>query len=81
MKNRTTNRPTLAVRLLNILADGQWHSTRVLARSVGHTFCVGVFHLRQLGYLIERRRHPSRRFQFQYRLTGRKTVRQRVRSN
>lgn len=81
MKKKLIRRPTLAVRLLNVLADGQWHSTRVLARRIGHTFCVGIFHLRQLGYIVERRRHPVRRYQFQYRLKGRTTGRRAVQSN
>ena len=54
--------------LFNILSDKEWHTTKELSRRVGHTFAVAKFYLTRYGYLIERRRHPSRRYQHQYRL-------------
>ena len=52
-----------------VLSDGRWHATAELVRRVGHTFVMAKFHLTRQGYDIERRVHPVRRYQFQYRLT------------
>jgi len=61
-------RPTRAEKLLGVLADGDWHSTKELVRRVGHTFAATKFMLVRYGYNIERRPHPNRRWQSQYRL-------------
>lgn len=60
---------TRTERLLAVLLDGQWHSTTELVRRVGHTFPVAKYVLIHVdGHEIERRRHPERRFEHQYRL-------------
>jgi len=59
---------TKVEKLLAVLSDGQWHSTRELARRVGHSFAVAKFRLVGFGYPVERRRHAMRRHQHQYRL-------------
>jgi len=64
----TTTHKTKAEQLLNVLSDGKWHSTKELVRLVGHTFAGAKFHLIDCGYQIERRPHPRRRWQWQYRL-------------
>lgn len=71
MPLRTCNTARLTKRELleSILRDGGWHSTRELARRVGHTFGMAVFNLRRDNQHVERRRHPSAAFQHQYRLT------------
>ena len=61
---RRTNRE----RLLSVLCDGRWHSTKELVRRVSHTFANTKFKLVQSGYVIHKRRHPRRRFDHQYRL-------------
>lgn len=61
-------RLTKADKLLQILADGRWHSTRELAYRVGHTFAVAKYQLVSQHYCIERQHHPRRRYQYQYRL-------------
>ena len=67
-KQRQKTKVTKIQKLLNVLEDGDWHTTKELSRRVGHTFAVSKFHLTRYGYLIERRRHPSYRYQHQYRL-------------
>jgi hypothetical protein len=53
-------------RLLLVLSDGKWHSTRELVRRVGHSFAVAKFKLVAAGYAVERRHHPHSRWQWQY---------------
>jgi len=60
--------PTKTEKLLNVLSDGRWHSTRELVRRVGHSFAVAKFKLIGYGYPVERRRHQYKRFQHQYRM-------------
>lgn len=60
---------TKSERLLEVLRDGEWHSTKELVRRVGHTFGGAVFKLRRFRHEVERQRHPSQRYQHQYRLT------------
>ena len=67
---RAAHRQTNAARLLLILGDRKWHTTRELARRVGHTFGRAKFTLVHTGHEIERERHPSRLHQHQYRLEG-----------
>lgn len=55
-------------KLLDLLSDGEWHSTKELARRVGHCFAVAKFKLIGYGYEIERERHPAKRSQHRYRL-------------
>lgn len=62
------SRPTKTEKLLTVLSDGRWHTTRELVRRVGHTFAIAKFKLIACGYAIERRRHPAKRFQHQYRM-------------
>ncbi|MFA5061653.1 MAG: hypothetical protein WC526_00725 [Patescibacteria group bacterium] len=67
--NNDSTRVTKIERLLRVLGDHDWHSTRELVRRVGHAFGVAKFRLvHSYHYDIERRHHPARRFQFQYRL-------------
>jgi hypothetical protein len=70
MNNETRRRLTKAEKLRQVLLDHQWHSTKELARRVGHTFAVAK---RRLGlspyfHTIELRRHQSKRYQYEYRL-------------
>ena len=68
MSRSSKQKLTKKEKLLNVLADGRWHSTKELVRRVGHTFPVAKYQLVHYGYRIETRRHPNRRWQWQYRL-------------
>jgi hypothetical protein len=64
---------TKADRLLEILLDRACHSTKELVRRIGHTFGGAIYQLRRptarrKGYVIERRKHPTKKYQHQYRL-------------
>jgi len=66
---RSDGEPSTKVdRLLEILDDHQFHSTKELARRVGHTFNGAIFIVRRGNYVVERRKHPTARYQHQYRL-------------
>ena len=68
--------PTKVDTLYRVLSDGAWHSTRELARVVGHTFTVAKFRLvHEFDHTIERRRHGTRLKEFEYRLVERKLER------
>ena len=67
-RTSTPSRLTKAEKLLAILDDHRWHSTKELARRVGHTFGGAKFKLVLYGYVIEKERHPSKVHQYQYRL-------------
>jgi hypothetical protein len=56
-------------KLYGILSDGDWHSTRELARRVGHCFGRAKFQLVAYGHTIELRPHPTKRWQRQYRMS------------
>lgn len=61
--------PTMVMRLLDVLADGRWHSTKELRRRVGGSFGVAKFYLVTYhGYVVERRPHPTLKNHYQYRL-------------
>jgi hypothetical protein len=64
---KTSTKPKSEL-LYAVLADGTWHSTRELVRLVGHTFAGAKKRLVDAGYAIEKRRHPHRRNQWQYRM-------------
>jgi len=56
-----------------ILSDHRTHTTRELSRRVGHAFAVAIYRLRhdpRYHYDIDRRRHPSKRYQHKYRLVA-----------
>lgn len=55
-------------KLLRVLGDLEWHSTRDLVQRVGHTFARAKFMLVASGYDIEKRRHEHKKNQWQYRL-------------
>ncbi len=57
---------TTLERLLNILSDGNWHSTEELVQEVGHRFSATIHVAKQRGDRIEKRRCD--RNQFEYRL-------------
>lgn len=62
-------RRSKADKLLAVLRDGYWHSTRELVNRVGHTFGMAKFTLvNKRSCQIEKRRHPYRHNQYQYRL-------------
>jgi len=61
---------TKTQRLFLVLSDGNWHTTRELARRVGHTFACAKFKLVNAGYQIEKRPHPVSAYQWQYRLSA-----------
>ncbi len=69
----TTSHPrrgTKAQLLLGALEDRQWHDTQELVRRVGHTFGMAKFQLGgdRFRCTIQKRHHPARRHQWQYRL-------------
>lgn len=57
-------------KLLAILGDGTYHSTKELARRVGHRFSNVIYQLRRRGYTIECEPHPTKKHQHQYRFTN-----------
>ena len=61
---RTTN----VERLRLLLSDGQWHTTRELARRIGHRFGVAVFHLRRMHRQVVCQLQPHSDRQYRYRL-------------
>jgi hypothetical protein len=65
-------RRTKPERLLEALSDRDWHDTQELVREVGHTFGHTKFLLvgDRYHYTIDKRRHPSRKHQWQYRLVA-----------
>lgn len=65
---------TKADKLLAILLDRACHSTKELVRRVGHTFGCAIYQLRRptarrKGYVIERRKHPTKKYEHQYHLS------------
>jgi hypothetical protein len=64
------SRITKVEKLLTILADGHWHSTKDLVHRVGHTFAFAKFKVTRQGFVIEKRRHAAKPRQYQYRLAG-----------
>lgn len=61
-------RKTKIERLLHVLSDGKWHSTKELVFRVGHTFSVAKFKLVQYGYPVQRQKHDKKKYQHLYRL-------------
>lgn len=60
---------TRVEKLKEVLLDGFWHTTAELVRLVGHTFIVAKWVLvHRHNHVIEKRKHPVRRFQYEYRL-------------
>ena len=60
-------------RLLELLADGQWHSARELTLKVSHRFSGYIFTLKSKGYHFEKRLDPNRpkgEAWYQYRWSG-----------
>lgn len=54
-------------KLLDILLDGNKHSTSELVRRVGHTFFVAKWVLvRRDGYAIQKEKHPTRVYEYNY---------------
>lgn len=70
-----THSSTRADRLLRLLSDYEWHTTRELTAKVGHTFAQAKYYLKQHGFPIEREPHPSLRHQHRYRLRRKESVR------
>jgi hypothetical protein len=65
-----TSRVTKVEKLLTILSDGRWHSTKELVHRVGHTFSFARFKVARLDYFVEKRKHTAKPRQYQYRLAG-----------
>lgn|GEM_PF-2271037 len=63
-------KPSKTDKLVTLLLDGRWHNTKEIVGAVSHTFATSIWRLRHTGHHVERRRHPSKRYQHQYRLTG-----------
>lgn len=61
-------KPTKIEKLLAVLSDKKWHSTKELVRKVGHTFSTAKYRLITYGYHIKSRLHPARKHQWEYRL-------------
>ena len=66
----TKGKATKTEKLYAILEDGKWHTTKELARRVGHTFGGAKYTLVKYGIRFEAERHPSRRYQWRYRLVA-----------
>ncbi len=61
-------RATQADKLFDVLSDFRWHTTKELARRVGHSFTSAVGALEREGFHVTQRSHPRRRWQYQYRI-------------
>ncbi len=55
-------------KLISVLSDGKWHSTKELVRRVGHAFGCARHALAKTGIRVERRPHKRQRWQHQYRI-------------
>jgi len=62
------SRETNVDKLLRILGDERWHSTSELVARVSHSFSHSKFRLVKYGYPVEKRKHPHKSRQYQYRL-------------
>jgi hypothetical protein len=51
-------------RLMQVLADGSWHSTEELVQQVGHRFSATVHVAKQRGHQIEKRRVDKNQFEY-----------------
>jgi len=65
MKNK---KKTKLEKLLDVLLDNNWHTTKELVRRVGHTFSTAKHRLIHYGYNIISRVHPKKQYQWQYKL-------------
>lgn len=70
--SKPSKQPTKADKLLNVLRDGRWHSTKELCRRVGHTFAGAKYKLVKGGERIGKEPHPRGRWQYRYRLERKK---------
>lgn len=68
MNTKSSTRPSKVEKLHAVLSDGHWHTTKELVRRVGHSFSCAKFRLVQYGHRIEKRRHATRKWQWEYRL-------------
>jgi len=57
---------TTLEKLMQLLSDGNWHSTEELVQEVGHRFSATIHVAKQRGDRIEKRRVDKN--QFEYRL-------------
>ncbi|MGQ9873548.1 hypothetical protein [Leptodesmis sp.] len=57
---------TTLEKLMQVLSDGNWHSTKELVQEVGHRFPATIYRAKQKGDRIEK--HRVDRNQFEYRL-------------
>ncbi len=57
---------TTMEKLLQVLADGSWHSTQELVQQVGHRFSATMHVAKQQGHRFDKRRVAGN--QFEYRL-------------
>ena len=62
---------TKTEKLFALLKDYDWHATRELVRRVGHCFTMSKLRLVRLGYRIAKQHHPTKRYQYLYRLEDR----------
>lgn len=70
---KTVPRLSKIQKLQKLLSDHEWHSTKELVCSIGHTFGEFIFQLRhEQHWDIERRKHPTAHYQHQYRLRDRR---------
>lgn len=51
-------------RLIQVLADRDWHSTEELVQEVGHRFSATVYLAKQRGHRIEKRRLDKNQFEY-----------------
>ncbi|MEM9218450.1 MAG: hypothetical protein AAGD25_29430 [Cyanobacteria bacterium P01_F01_bin.150] len=51
-------------RLMQVLADGDWHMTEELVQEVGHRFSATVHVAKQRGHQIEKRRVDKNQFEY-----------------
>ena len=67
-KNWNRRSDTKVDKLITVLADGKWHSTRELARRVGHAFGAARYALGKTGICVQRRPRKNKRWQHEYRI-------------
>ena len=67
-KNRNRRGETKVDKLITVLSDGKWHSTKELVRRVGPAFGGARYWLAKTGINVQRRAHKKKRWQHEYRI-------------
>ena len=67
-KKRNRRCDTKVDKLITVLSDDKWHSTKELVRRVGQTFGGARHWLAKTGINVQRRSHKKKRWQYEYRI-------------